>query len=92
MGLKQVFVRRGGVFINCWSLLLYVMQVLVVGHVPPGVCGRCGNESWMRPSFNKRFVALLRQYQSIIVATVFGHEHTDSFHVVYDNGKLLRAL
>jgi len=62
------------------------MQVLLVGHVPPGVVGRCRSISWMRPAFNQRFVDLLRQYHSIVVATMFGHEHTDAFHVVYDNG------
>jgi len=67
---------------------LCMMQVLIVGHVPPGVCGRCRSVSWMRPAFNKRFVHLLQQYHNVIVATVFGHEHTDAFHVVYDNGLL----
>jgi len=64
-----------------------MVQVLIVGHVPPGVFARSRNVSWMRPSFNQRFVNLLRQYHSIIVATIFGHEHTDGFRVVYDNGK-----
>ena len=55
-----------------------------MGHVPPGVCGRCGNVSWMRPSFNEKFVSLLRQYHHVIVAAIFGHEHTDAFHIVHD--------
>jgi len=63
------------------------MQVLIVGHVPPGVMGRSRNISWMRPSFNQRFVDLLRHYHNNIVAAIFGHEHTDAFRVVYDNGK-----
>ena len=67
--------------------LLYHIQVLIAGHVPPGVCGRCNNTWWMRPSLNERFVKLLQQYHSIIVAAIFGHEHTDSFHVVYDGGR-----
>ena len=70
---------------TCWCLLC-MMQVLIVGHVPPGVFGRVGYVSWMRPTFNKRFVHLLQQYHSIIVAAVFGHEHTDAFHVVYNDG------
>jgi len=63
-----------------------MLQVLIAGHLPPGVCGRCGNVSWMRPSFNKKFVSLLQKYHSVIVAAIFGHEHTDSFRVVYDDG------
>ena len=58
-----------------------------MGHVPPGVCGRCGNISWMRPSFNQKFVNLLQQYHSVIAAAVFGHEHTDAFHIVRDNNR-----
>jgi len=61
--------------------------VLIAGHVPPGVFGRGRNVSWMRPSFNQRLVGLLRQYHTIIVAAVFGHEHTDAFHVLYDSGE-----
>jgi len=70
-----------------------MMQVLIVGHVPPGVFGRCRNISWLRPQFNKKLVDVLRQYDNVIVATVFGHEHTDAFRVVYDkNGRLLIML
>ena len=58
-----------------------------MGHVPPGVCGRCGNISWMRPSFNKEFVSLLRRHHGVIEATIFGHEHTDAFHIVYDDSR-----
>jgi len=68
------------------------MQVLIAGHVPPGVCGRGRNVSWMRPSFNRRLVGLLRQYHNIIVAAIFGHEHTDSFRVLYDSGESLHPL
>ena len=48
--------------------------------------------SWMRPSLNHRFVNLFRQYHDVIVATIFGHEHTDAFRVVYHNGKSPRVL
>ena len=41
----------------------------------------------MRPSFNEKFVGLLRQHHSVIVAAIFGHEHTDAFHVIYDNNR-----
>jgi len=61
------------------------MQVLLVGHVPPGAFGRCFNISWMRPVFNKHLLSLLQQYRSNIVAAIFGHEHTDAFRVVYDD-------
>jgi len=58
-----------------------------VGHIPPGICGRCGYISWMRPSFNEKFVGLLRRHHSVIAAAIFGHEHTDAFHVIYDNNR-----
>jgi len=72
--------------------VLCAIQVLIVGHVPPGVFGRGSGVSWMRPAFNERFVGLLRQYHSVIVAAIFGHEHTDAFRVVYDDGKSPHAL
>jgi len=64
-----------------------MMQVWIVGHMPPGVMGRSRNVLWMRPPFNQRFVDLLRQYHKVILAAIFGHEHTDGFRVVYVNGK-----
>jgi len=67
------------------------MQVLLVGHVPPGAHGRCFNTSWMRPAFNKHLLGLLQRYHRNIVAAIFGHEHTDAFRVVYDdNGMCLQ--
>ena len=68
------------------------MQVLIVGHVPPGVYGRF-EVNWFRPSFNKKFVSLLREHHSVIVAAIFGHEHTDAFHIVSDDScKSLRIF
>jgi len=58
-----------------------------MGHIPPGVFGRSNSVHWLRPLFNQRFHSLLQRYSSIIVAGIFGHEHTDGFRVVSSLGE-----
>lgn len=61
-------------------------KVILSGHVPPGVVGRTtvASGAWMYPLFNKRLLWLLQRYSDIITSAIFGHEHVDGFHIVYD--------
>lgn len=37
---------------------------------------------------NAKYLSLIRKYSSIIQGQFFGHLHSDSFRIVYENGKL----
>ena len=60
-------------------------QVYIVGHVPPGTMARAPMQ-WFYAKFNEQFLRLLQQYSDVIVAAIFGHEHTDSFRFLYSKG------
>ena len=62
----------------------FTEQVLLVGHVPPGFLARATGVQWFFDRFNSEFQKLLSDFSKAISATIFGHEHTDSFRVVYD--------
>uniref|UniRef100_W8BNI4 Acid sphingomyelinase-like phosphodiesterase 3b n=1 Tax=Ceratitis capitata TaxID=7213 RepID=W8BNI4_CERCA len=67
--------------------------VYIVGHIPPGSDERhIGLQQNGRTTFtetnNKRYLELVRKYSSIIQGQFFGHLHSDSFRIIYDdNGK-----
>ncbi|XP_039963693.1 uncharacterized protein LOC120776780 [Bactrocera tryoni] len=67
--------------------------VYIVGHIPPGSDERLiGLQQNGRTTFtetnNKRYLELVRKYSSIIQGQFFGHLHSDSFRIIYDdNGK-----
>lgn len=70
------------------SALKQSEKVILAGHVPPGIMGRGSvNFFWMYPMFSNRLQWLMQRYGGIISAAIFGHEHTDGFRIVYDNGK-----
>jgi len=61
-----------------------LFQVLLSGHISPGVFAQANGISWYHPTFNVRFLNLLQNYSDVITSTtIFGHEHTDGFRVVY---------
>ena len=64
-------------------LISSMFQVLICGHVSPGVYAQAKDIWWFYPAFNVRFLDLLQSYSDVITSTFFGHEHTDSFRVVY---------
>lgn len=73
----------------------FLLQVYLVGHIPPGVDERQGGD--LPPSqyayqqrFNRRYLHLVRKYSESIVGQFFGHLHSDTFRIVYsDTGKTL---
>lgn len=68
-------------------------QVYIVGHIPPGSDERqMGAQPNGHTTFseknNLRYLQLVRKYSSIILGQFFGHLHSDSFRIIYnDNGK-----
>ncbi|KAI1730135.1 acid sphingomyelinase-like phosphodiesterase 3b [Ditylenchus destructor] len=60
-------------------------NVHVIAHIPPGIFERIVNFQWFRPEYNKRFLEITVKYAQTIKWMVFGHHHSDSFHLVKDN-------
>uniref|UniRef100_A0A915CJW6 Calcineurin-like phosphoesterase domain-containing protein n=1 Tax=Parascaris univalens TaxID=6257 RepID=A0A915CJW6_PARUN len=60
--------------------------VHVVAHIPPGVFERTPNFTWMLPQYNQRFIDITVRYADTIKWMIFGHHHTDTFHIVKDPG------
>uniref|UniRef100_A0A336LRH4 CSON015030 protein n=1 Tax=Culicoides sonorensis TaxID=179676 RepID=A0A336LRH4_CULSO len=66
--------------------------VYIIGHIPPGSDERQigeipnGHTTFSEVN-NLRYIRLVRKYSSIIQGQFFGHLHSDSFRIVYDDGK-----
>lgn len=64
----------------------------IIGHIPPGADERhigqnVNGHTAFTDKNNLRYIRLVRKYSSIIQGQFFGHLHSDSFRIVYDNGK-----
>ncbi|XP_073840990.1 acid sphingomyelinase-like phosphodiesterase 3b [Musca autumnalis] len=64
--------------------------VYIVGHIPPGSDERHiglqqNGHTTFTESNNKRYLELVRKYASIIQGQFFGHLHSDSFRIIYDD-------
>ncbi|GMT11342.1 hypothetical protein PFISCL1PPCAC_2639, partial [Pristionchus fissidentatus] len=59
--------------------------VHIVTHIAPGAFERTPNFTWYRPEYNKRFLDITKKCASNIGWMIFGHHHTDTFHVVRDD-------
>ena len=57
----------------------------IVAHVPPGVFELVDGMSWFYLPYNKKYLGILTKYASVIAGQMYGHEHTDSFRILYDN-------
>lgn len=78
--------------------LCHSTQVYIVGHMPPGSDERQigiipnGHTTFSEKN-NFRYLRLVRRYSSIIQGQFFGHLHSDSFRIVYnDIGKIPTLL
>nr|XP_022908691.1 acid sphingomyelinase-like phosphodiesterase 3b [Onthophagus taurus] len=63
--------------------------VYIVGHMPPGLDERQRGASHhehlaFTDHNNRKYLKLIRKYSSIIQAQFFGHLHSDSFRVIYN--------
>ncbi|XP_054547154.1 acid sphingomyelinase-like phosphodiesterase 3b, partial [Talpa occidentalis] len=60
-------------------------MVYIIGHVPPGFFEKTRNKAWFRESFNKEYLEVVRKHHRVIAGQFFGHHHTDSFRMFYDD-------
>lgn len=40
---------------------------------------------WFQDRFNRKYLSLVQSYSDVIAGQFFGHAHTDSFRVIYDD-------
>uniref|UniRef100_A0ABD2W3D3 Acid sphingomyelinase-like phosphodiesterase 3b n=1 Tax=Trichogramma kaykai TaxID=54128 RepID=A0ABD2W3D3_9HYME len=59
--------------------------VYIVGHTPPGVDDRNTGFSGLSDEHNAHYLQVVRQYSNIIKGQFFGHWHSDTFRIVYDD-------
>lgn len=60
-----------------------------MGHVPPGADERQGGapppaHAAFSEENNRRYLRLVRKYAKIIAGQFFGHLHSDSFRIMYN--------
>ncbi|VTJ55006.1 Hypothetical predicted protein [Marmota monax] len=60
-------------------------MVYIIGHVPPGFFEKTRNKPWFREDFNEEYLKLVRKHHRVIAGQFFGHHHTDSFRMFYDD-------
>lgn len=61
------------------------LQVYIVGHVPPGFFEKKRNKAWFWKSFNEEYLKVVGKHHRVIAGQFFGHQHTDSFRMFYDD-------
>ncbi|XP_043207536.1 acid sphingomyelinase-like phosphodiesterase 3b isoform X2 [Amphibalanus amphitrite] len=57
-------------------------KVIIGAHIAPGFFERQTDDTFMFDNYNEALLALIGQYSDVILAQVYGHEHTDSFRVL----------
>ncbi|KAM4871807.1 acid sphingomyelinase-like phosphodiesterase 3b [Thomomys bottae] len=60
-------------------------MVYIIGHVPPGFFEKTQNKAWFREDFNEAYLQVVRRHHHVIAGQFFGHHHTDSFRMFYDD-------
>ncbi|KAM5322050.1 acid sphingomyelinase-like phosphodiesterase 3b [Glossophaga mutica] len=60
-------------------------RVYIVGHVPPGFFEKTRNKAWFREGFNEKYLKVIQKHHRVIAGQFFGHHHTDSFRMFYDD-------
>ncbi|XP_060480725.1 acid sphingomyelinase-like phosphodiesterase 3b isoform X3 [Panthera onca] len=60
-------------------------MVYIIGHVPPGFFEKTRNKAWFREGFNEEYLKVVRKHHHVIAGQFFGHHHTDSFRMFYDD-------
>ncbi|NXG73519.1 ASM3B phosphodiesterase, partial [Baryphthengus martii] len=68
-------------------------MVYIAGHVPPGFFEKKRGKSWFRSGFNERYLKIVQKHHGVIAAQFFGHHHTDSFRMFYnDTGSPINVM
>ena len=62
-----------------------LLQVIIAAHAPPGYFERNAVIPFFNASYNDAYVDLLNANADVIMAQIYGHEHTDSFRLFTDD-------
>ncbi|KAG7177988.1 Acid sphingomyelinase-like phosphodiesterase 3b-like 2 [Homarus americanus] len=54
-------------------------KVIIAAHAPPGYFERLAIIPYFNDTYNEAYVDLLNEFGTVIMAQIYGHEHTDSF-------------
>ena len=59
--------------------LFIFFQVIIAAHAPPGYFERFAKIPFFPPEYNGAYVDFLNEFGDVLMAQIYGHEHTDSF-------------
>lgn len=60
-------------------------QVYIIAHIAPGAFELTSGGYFFYPNFNKHYLDIIERYSDIIQGQFYGHEHTDSFRVLFQD-------
>lgn len=60
-------------------------KVFLIGHVPPGFFEKTRHKAWFRQDYNAEYLRLVQKHHRVLAGQFFGHHHTDSFRMFYDD-------
>lgn len=64
-------------------------KVIIAAHAPPGYFERFAVIPFFNATYNSDYINLLNKHGKVIMAQIYGHEHTDSFRIfASDSGEL----
>ena len=58
--------------------------MILVAHIPPGLFEKHRFYYWFYTYYNDVFLALINKHRDVIGSMHFGHHHTDTFRVLYN--------
>jgi len=67
-------------------------KVYVIGHIPPGYFELVDDVYWLYPEYSRRFVSIVNSYSDVITGQFFGHHHTDSYRMLYDENNAAKSV
>lgn len=56
--------------------------VHILAHISPGMYERMETFCWLHEEYNARFLDIVATYRDVLKNMIFGHHHSDTFHVV----------
>ncbi|CAL4095874.1 unnamed protein product, partial [Meganyctiphanes norvegica] len=56
-------------------------KVIVSAHAPPGYFERFAVTPFFNETYNDMYVDIMNEFSDVIMAQIYGHEHTDSFKI-----------
>ena len=60
----------------------------MTGHIPPGAYENGGWFFFSSSKFNDDFLQSFEGYNNVVIAHLYGHQHTETFRLTKDNGPM----